>query len=81
MSLEATIADAVREVVRQEIRNLAVELRKATDDRTITQEEAAQMLRVSSRSIRRMIQMGQITPVVIGKFRRIRVGDLPSRKQ
>ena len=50
MSLEATIADAVREVVRQEIRNLAVELRKATDDRTITQEEAAQMLREIGRA-------------------------------
>ena len=52
MSLEATIADAVREVVRQEIRNLAVELRKATDDRTITQAEAAQMLRVDRKSTR-----------------------------
>ena len=81
MSLEATIADAVREVVRQEIRNFVDEVRKATDERAVTREEAAKMLGVSLSAVKRMVTSGEIPSFMIGSYRRIRVSDLPNRKQ
>ena len=81
MSLEATIADAVREVVRQEIRNFVDEVRKATDERAVTREEAAKMLGVSLSTVKRMVTSGEIPSFMIGSYRRIRVSDLPNRKQ
>ena len=81
MSLEATIADAVREVVRQEIRNFVDEVRKATDDRAVSTSDAAQIMGVGVSVIRRMMRENQLPSFMVGRYRRIRVADLPSRKQ
>ena len=81
MSLENTIAAAVREVVREEIRAFVSEVRKATDERAVTPQEAAQMLGLGTATITRMIRDGRIPSFLVGRYRRIRVADLPNRKQ
>jgi excisionase family DNA binding protein len=47
----------------------------------ITVREAANYLRISARTVYRLIESGQIGAVRIGKQWRIPVGDLPGRDQ
>jgi excisionase family DNA binding protein len=50
-------------------------------DNLITVREAANYLRISARTVYRLIESGQIGAVRIGKQWRIPVGDLPGRDQ
>jgi excisionase family DNA binding protein len=47
----------------------------------VTVREAANYLRISARTVYRLIESGQIGAVRIGKQWRIPVGDLPGRDQ
>ena len=49
-------------------------------DNLITVREAANYLRISARTVYRLIESGQIGAVRIGKQWRIPVGDLPGRE-
>ena len=81
MSLEAAIAEAVREVVRQEIRSFVSEVRKATDDRAVSTDEAAKIMNVGVSVVRRMMRQNELPSFFVGRYRRIRVADLPTRQQ
>lgn len=80
MSIEEVVADRVAEVVREQLRFIVDEVRKAQETQAITADDAAKRMGVSKSTVVRMMRTGELPSITVGRYRRIRVSDLPSRR-
>lgn len=72
--LRAIVAEEVRTAVREE-------LQRQRDEREVTLAEAAELLRVSERTVRTMAGDGRLPHRRVGREYRFRVGDLESSRE
>ena len=69
MTFEVTIAEALRQVVREELARALADLRR--DRKPLTVPEAARELGVSTRTLRRKIKSGEVAVIRVGRSVRV----------
>lgn len=79
MTIDAAIADLVRQAVREAVDPLARQLAALREERAaemVDASEAARRLGVSVRTVQRMIRAGEIKGMKVGRTYRVRMGDV-----
>lgn len=79
MTLEAAIASAVEAAVGRAVEPLRqelAELRRHQDKEAVTIKEAAARLRLSTRTLHRLLRSGEIRSVLLGGSRRIPLAEV-----
>lgn len=79
MSLEETIALAVKQAVREAVAPLTEELqrlRASQEEEGVTLDDAARRLKVSRRTVQRWIKSGDLPGVKVGNAIRVKLSDV-----